>query len=71
MYFKITSREQKYGGFLLNCTKIPLISYFVMKVLTVGVDLEIIISSIASQEKENEVLCIANEEMVATTFNSR
>ena len=71
MYFKITSREQKYGGFFLNCTNIPLISYFVMKVLTVGVDLEIIISSIASQEKENAVLCIANEEMVATTFNSR
>ena len=26
-YFKIISREQKYGGFLLNCTKIPLIVF--------------------------------------------
>ena len=70
MYLKITSREQKYGGFLLNCTKIPLTSYFVLKVSAVGVDLKIVISSIASQEKENKVLCIANEEMSATTFNS-
>ena len=31
---------------------------------------KIIISSIASQEKENKILCIANEEMGATTFNS-
>ena len=36
-----------------------------------GVDFKIIISSIASQEKENKILCIANEEMGATTFNSR
>ena len=36
-----------------------------------GVDFKIIISSIASQEKENKILCIANEEMGATSFNSR
>ena len=35
-----------------------------------GVDFKIIISSIASQEKENKILCIANEEMGATSFNS-
>ena len=28
MYLKITSREQKYGGFLLNCTKLALIVLF-------------------------------------------
>ena len=28
-------------------------------------------SSMASQEKENKILCIANEEMGATTFNSQ
>ena len=35
-----------------------------------GVDFKIVISSIASQEKENKILCIANEEMGATSFNS-
>ena len=35
-----------------------------------GVDFKIRISSIASQEKENKILCIANEEMGATSFNS-
>ena len=35
------------------------------------VDFKIIISSIGNQEKENKILCIANEEMRATTFNSR
>ena len=34
------------------------------------VDFKIRISSIASKKKENEILCIANEEMGATTFNS-
>ena len=34
-----------------------------------GVDCKIIISSIANQEKENKILCIANEEMGAITFN--
>ena len=29
------------------------------------------ISSIGSQEKENKILCIANEEIGATTFNSK
>ena len=33
-----------------------------------GVDFKIIISSIASQEKENKILCTANEEMGATTL---
>ena len=28
-------------------------------------------SSMASQEKENKILCIVNEEMGATTFNSQ
>ena len=36
-----------------------------------GVDFKIIISSIANQGKENKILCIANEEMGAITFNSR
>ena len=35
-----------------------------------GVDF-IRISSVASQEKENKILRIANEEMGATTFNFR
>ena len=35
-----------------------------------GVDFKIIISSIASQEKENNILCTAHEEMGATIFNS-
>ena len=35
-----------------------------------GVDFKITISSFASQEKENKILCKANEEMGATTFNS-
>ena len=35
-----------------------------------GVDFKIRISSFASQEKENKILCIANEEMGATSFNS-
>ena len=35
-----------------------------------GVDFKVIISSTASQEKEKK-LCMAIEEMGATTFNSR
>ena len=56
-----------YGGSLLNCTKISLIVLCYKSRL--GVDLKIRIS-IASQEKENKILCIANEEMGVTTFNS-
>ena len=36
-----------------------------------GVDFKTRISSIASQEKENKILCIANEETGAAKFDSR
>ena len=61
-YLKITSMGQKYGGFLLNATKIPLIVLCWMEVLTVVETVTRFqnrICIIESQEKENEVLYIA------------
>ena len=60
-YLKITSTGQKYGGFLLNGTKIPLIVLCWMEVLTVETvtRFQNRICIIESQEKENEFLYIA------------
>ena len=60
--------EQKYGGFLLNCTKIPMIILCWKSLLLVDFKIRI---SIECQEKENKILCITNEEMGATTVNFR
>ena len=46
-------------------------SLFCVESLDWGVDFKIRISSIASQEKGNKILCTANEEVGATTFNSQ
>ena len=66
--FKIASRGQKHGSFLLNCTNIPSIVLCWKSQLWVDFKIRI---SIASQEKENKVLYIANEEMGGTTFNAQ
>ena len=47
-----------YDGFLLNCTKTPLISYFALKVLSGTSRFENYNQHYCSQEKENKILCI-------------
>ena len=59
-YFKTTSKGQKYGHFLFNCTQIPLI---------VLEDLIAESTYTAGQEKENNFF-LANEEMGAATVDS-
>ena len=46
-------------------------SLFYVASLDWGVDFKIRMSSMPSQEKENKILCITNEEMGAPTFNSQ
>ena len=46
-------------------------SLFYVESLDWRVDFKIRINSMASQEKENKILCIANEEMGVTTFNTQ
>ena len=67
-YFKITSRGQKYCGFLLNCTKIPLIVLWWESRSTVSKFQNRI--CIANQKKENKMLDLANEEIGAATVDS-
>ena len=59
---KFLQGGQKYGGFLLNCTKIPLLSKnstacFVLEVSTMSRFQNRI--CIASQEKENRIIYIS------------
>ena len=60
-------RGQEYGGFLLHCTKILLTLFCWKSQLWVNSNIESVF--IATQHKENKILCIANEEMGATTFD--
>ena len=46
-------------------------SLFYVESLDWRADFKIRINSMASQEKENKILCRANEEMGVTTFNTQ
>ena len=64
-FFKIISQGQKYGHFLLNCMKTPVI---VLEVSTVIRFQNII--CIANPEKENKILyALPYEEMGAATID--
>ena len=71
---KITSRGQKYPGFLLNCTKISLtVSCWKFRRSTLCVDFKTESASVLQTrgKKIKFYIYLANEEMGAATFNSR
>ena len=62
---------QKYGDFLLNCKKIPLIVLcWKSQQSTLWVDFKIKSVLHASQEKEDQILYTDNEERGAATVDS-